>query len=188
MSCCAALLRAEPRILLGAVLAGGKSMRFGSDKAVAQVNGRALIDHVAHALDGQTAQLVVVGREHPGVRGIADQPGPDLGPLAGLAAALLEARTLGLSAVLTAPCDAYDLPADLAQRLHPFPAYVESQPVIGLWPASAAETALDILNGPSKHSMRAFAQAIGARAVQLPRNPANINTAADLEKVETHGL
>jgi molybdopterin-guanine dinucleotide biosynthesis protein A len=182
------LLRADPRNILGAIVAGGKSTRFGSDKALAQVDGRPLIDHVAQMLGGQSAQLIVVGREHPGLRAIPDQPGPDMGPLAGLAAALIEARALGLAAVLTAPCDAYDLPADLAQALYPYPAYVESQPVIGLWPATAADTAISMLKGKGTHSMRAFAEEIGARAVQLARKPANINTAADLEKVERHGL
>ena len=32
---------------LGAILAGGGSRRFGSDKAAAWLDGRALIDHVA---------------------------------------------------------------------------------------------------------------------------------------------
>ncbi|MCW2350175.1 molybdenum cofactor guanylyltransferase [Sphingobium sp. B12D2B] len=188
MSCCVGLLPIDRAAVLGAVIAGGKSTRFGSDKAVAPFHGRALIDHAIDAVAAHSAQTIMVGREHDGVASIADQPAPHMGPLAGLAAALLEAQARGLPAVLSVPCDAIDLPQDLLQRLSPYPAYVESLPVIGLWPASAAGDALDILKSEGVHSMKAFANRISARAVQLPREPVNINTAADLERVERHGL
>lgn len=63
--------------------------------------------------------------------------------------------------------------------------------MIGLWPASAAPVLDALLAGEGRHSMRAFAEAIGARPVQLMRNPANINTPedlllADLAAAETH--
>ncbi|MBN8818249.1 MAG: molybdenum cofactor guanylyltransferase [Sphingomonas sp.] len=188
MSCCAGLLGINRSAVLGAVIAGGKSTRFGSDKALARLRGRTLIDQVAETLATQTADLVVVGREHAGLRHLSDQPRPDLGPLGGIAAALIEANARGYAAVLTAPCDAYDLPADLLGQLFPYPAYVASLPVIGLWPAWAADHALALLASDEVHSIKGFAQRISARAVQLPREPANINTAADLERVERHGL
>jgi molybdopterin-guanine dinucleotide biosynthesis protein A len=188
MTCCAALLRADRRTILGAIIAGGKSSRFGSDKAMAQLHGRALIDHVTDRIGPQCAEMIVVGRTHEGLRTVTDQPAPDMGPLGGIAAALLEAQTAGYAFVLTAPCDAFNLPEELTQALYPGPSYVESLPVVGLWPASAADEALALLQTDAKHSMRAFAERIGARAVQLPSDPANINTAADLERVERHGL
>lgn len=188
MSCCAGLLGVDRRTVLGAVIAGGKSTRFGSDKAMAALHGRPLIDHVADILAGQTAHIIVCGREYRDLPMVVDRPAPDLGPLGGVAAALLEAQALGYSAVLTVPCDAVDLPDDLIARLFPYPAYVASMPVIGLWPAHAADDALAILESEGKHSMKAFATRIGARAVQLPRDPVNINTVADLDRVERHGL
>ncbi|MBT2187050.1 molybdenum cofactor guanylyltransferase [Sphingobium nicotianae] len=188
MSCCAGLLGIDRAVILGAVIAGGKSTRFGSDKALATLHGRTLIDQVIETLAPQCAEMIVVGREHPGLPGVPDQPAPGLGPLAGIAAALLEAQARGYSAVLTVPCDAFDLPGDLTGRLFPYPAYVESLPVVGLWPAYAAADALAILESEEKHSIKGFAARISARAVQLPRAPANINTAADLERVERHGI
>ena len=74
--------------ILGAILAGGQSRRFGSDKAVATWHGKALLDHVADALRPSCAQLIVVGRTWPGLETIADYPAPGLGPLGGLAGAL----------------------------------------------------------------------------------------------------
>jgi molybdopterin-guanine dinucleotide biosynthesis protein A len=188
MSCCAGLLGIDRAIVMGAIIAGGRSSRFGSDKALARLRGRTLIDQVSETLADQTAALIVVGREHAGLPSISDQPAPGMGPLAGVAAALLEAQARGYSAVLTAPCDAFDLPTDLLTQLFPYPAYVESMPVIGLWPAYAAQDALAILNSDEPHSMRAFATRISARGVKLPHEPVNINTAADLERVERHGL
>lgn len=188
MSCCAGLLGVDRRTILGAVIAGGLSTRFGSDKALAALHGRPLIDHAVAALTAQTAEVIVCGRTHGDLRTVADVPAPHLGPLGGIAAALLEAQARGYSAVLTVPCDAVDLPDDLVGRLFPYPAYVATMPVIGLWPAYAAADALAILNGTEKHSIKVFSARISARAVQLPRDPVNINTAADLERVERHGL
>jgi molybdopterin-guanine dinucleotide biosynthesis protein A len=188
MSCCVGLLGIDRSAVLGAVIAGGKSTRFGSDKALARLRGRTLIDQVVETLAGQTADVIVVGREYDGLTGIPDRPGPDLGPLGGIAAALVEAKARGYSAVLTAPCDSYDLPDDLRERLFPYPAYVASLPVVGLWPAFAADEALAFLESDEKHSIKGFAARISARAVQLPREPANINTAADLERADHHGI
>jgi molybdopterin-guanine dinucleotide biosynthesis protein A len=188
MSCCVGLVSTDRRLVMGAVIAGGKSTRFGSDKALAQLNGRSLIDQVAETLSGQCAEMIVVGREHSGLQSIPDQPAPDMGPLGGIAAALIEAQARGYSAVLTVPCDAYDLPGDLLKQLHPFPAYVDNLQVVGLWPAYAAADALAILESEEKHSIKGFAARISARAVQLARDPANINTVADLERVERHGI
>jgi len=188
MSCCVGLLPPDRSAILGAIIAGGRSTRFGSDKALATLDGRPLIEHVRHGLAGQVREVIVVGRSHAGLRAVPDQPAPGLGPLGGIAAALLEARAMGLSAVLTAPCDAYDLPADLAALLFPFPAYVESLPVVGLWPTEAADAALALLDSDEKHAVTRFAGRIAARAVKLAREPANINTEADLERVERHGI
>ncbi|MBN8832453.1 MAG: molybdenum cofactor guanylyltransferase [Sphingomonadales bacterium] len=188
MSCCFGLLGIDRSAVLGAIIAGGKSTRFGSDKARASLHGRMLIEHVTDTLADMAAEMVVVGRQHDGLRSILDQPRQDMGPLGGVAAALVEAQARGYSAVLTAPCDAVDLPPDLLTRLFPYPAYVESMPVIGLWPAYAAADALAILDSDERHSMKAFATRISARAVKLPREPVNINTAADLERVERHGI
>jgi molybdopterin-guanine dinucleotide biosynthesis protein A len=50
---------------LGAIIAGGKATRFGSDKAAALLNGRPLIEHVADGLREQVDALIVCGRAWP---------------------------------------------------------------------------------------------------------------------------
>jgi len=176
-------------VILGVVLAGGKSSRFGSDKALAEVGGRTLIARAVDQLAGLCEDVVVAGRAEAPTRTIPDWPGPDHGPLGGIAAALNLAADMDFEVVLSSGVDSLGLPDDLLERLRPAPAYIEQQPVVGLWPASAAATLKILLEGDGRHSMLAFAEAIGARAVKLDTKPANINTPADLAAAERrHGI
>ena len=174
-------------MILGAVLAGGQSVRFGSDKALAELNGHTLIARAVDSLSGWCEYVVVVGRELAPAPTLPDWPRPQMGPLAGIAAALHLARDEGYDAVLTCGVDSVLLPDDLPGILAPAPAYLAEQPVIGLWPASALGAIETILTSEGRHSMRQFAEAIGARAVQLAAIAANINTPADLAELEKRG-
>jgi molybdenum cofactor guanylyltransferase len=171
-------------MILGCVLAGGLSTRFGSDKALAEFAGHTLIARAVDSLAGWCEHVVVVGRETAPAPCLPDWPQPHMGPLAGIAAALHLARDEGYDAVLTCGVDSAGLPEGLPALLAPAPAYLADQPVIGLWPASALAAIEAILTSEGKHSMRQFAEAISARAVQTAINPANINTPADLAALE----
>jgi molybdopterin-guanine dinucleotide biosynthesis protein A len=172
-----------PPGILGAVLAGGRSSRFGSDKALAEVDGHTLLALAVDALSGWCEHVVVVGRETAPAPTLPDWPRPGMGPLGGLAAALHHARDEGYAAVLTVGVDCVGLPGDLLARLSPGPSHVEGLPVIGLWPASASETLDALLESEGSHSMRAFAETVGAQGVALARLPANVNTPADLAAI-----
>ncbi|MFA7586230.1 MAG: molybdenum cofactor guanylyltransferase [Novosphingobium sp.] len=175
--------------LLGCVLAGGKSTRFGSDKALAELGGQSLIARAVDTLAGWCEMVVVVGREHAPAPTLADWPHPDMGPLGGIAAALRHARDEGFDAVLTCGVDSHPLPENLPDLLLPAPACVAGQPVIGLWPASLSPVVEAILTSETRHSMQRLVEATGARCVQLASDPANINTPADLAAAEKrHGF
>ena len=103
-----------------------------------------------------------------------------MGPLAGIAAALRIARDEGYESVLSCGVDSVNLPENLLELLSPLPAYIESQPVVGHWPTGAVDAIETLLLSEAKHSMLAFAGAIGATAVKIDVKPANINTPADL--------
>ena len=176
-------------MILGAVLAGGRASRFGSDKALAEIGGQSLLSLAIEALRQSCHRVVVAGRDAAPVDTIPDWPAPDMGPLAGIAAALRYAEEVGADTVLTCGVDSVGLPPDLDRLLAPAPAYLAGQPVVGLWPASSARAVEAILASDGRHSMLAFAHAIGARSVNLDANPANINTPADLAAAESrHGL
>lgn len=164
---------------LGAVLAGGRSRRFGSDKAVAMLDGQTLLDHARAALAPHCEAVVVVGR--PG--GIADWPRPDMGPLGAIAGALRHAAANGFDQVLTAPVDCVRLPPDLRDRLEPAASFAESQPVVGLWSVTALETLRAMLTTETDHAVRAFARRVGARSVAMDFPLPNINSAGDLARL-----
>jgi len=166
--------------ILGAILAGGKARRFGSDKAHALYRGERLIDRVAKALGAQCDALVLCGREEPAFTCIPDLPGQDLGPLGGINAALHYGQDNGFDLVLVAPCDIPDLPHDLAARLSgEGAALVVSQPVVGLWPANLAKQLARFLQGENLAVM-AFADAVNARRVEIEPPLGNVNRPEDL--------
>jgi len=166
--------------LLGAILAGGASRRFGSDKALAEIDGRPMLDHVAGRLRGQCDALVIVGHDWPGIERIEDLPRPGLGPLGGLAGALTHAGRRGYDAVLTSGCDLPGLPCDLRERLMAPNAILRGQPTIGLWSPALAPLLLQWLAHATDLSIRAWAMENDVRWVSIEGDIANINTPHDL--------
>lgn len=165
--------------ILGAVLAGGASTRFGSDKALALFAGKPLIEHVIAGLACQVETLVICGRDWPPYHRIDDLPTPGLGPLGGLCAALSHAQANGFDAVLCAPCDTLGLPPDLASRLNPGAAVALGQRSVGLWPSSLAPLLLARLISGGSRALHSWATACDAREVDCgPLH--NINHPEDL--------
>jgi molybdopterin-guanine dinucleotide biosynthesis protein A len=170
--------------ILGAVLAGGRSSRFGSDKAAALIDGRSMLDWVVAALAPQVDAIVVCGRpSSAGYDGIDDRPAADLGPLGGLNAALHHGAAHGYDAVLTVPCDTPLLPADLRDQLGPVGngVIVAELPVIGLWPVTLAAALDAFLGNGGSRALAAWADHAGARAAALRALPLNVNRPTDLD-------
>lgn len=163
--------------VLGAVLAGGESRRFGSDKAMALLRGKPLIEHAIAALAAQTDAVIVVGREHDDW--VPDRPAPGLGPLGGINAALHAAAARGFAAVLTVPCDAPWLPEDLVARLDEG-GFVAEMPVVGLWPVGLAAGLDAWLAESEDRSVRRWARYAGVPPVAIKQGLPNINTPDDL--------
>jgi len=133
----------EGRLILGAVIAGGRSSRFGSDKAEALLDGKPLIDHAADALRGHVDALALCGRTREGWKSLPDLPRPGLGPLGGIAAALAHAQAHGFASVLTIGCDMPRVPEELMKALIAIlPSYCADAPILGHWDADAADALL----------------------------------------------
>jgi molybdopterin-guanine dinucleotide biosynthesis protein A len=169
---------------LGAVLAGGQSRRFVSDKALGILNGRPLIVHARDAIARHVAEVVVCGRSFPGMRALADRPAPHLGPLGGLNAALQYARDHDFAAVLTIGCDMPILPVDVACALIEGggPAIVEGQFLLGYWPSTLAGRLDSHLQNSGDRSMRGWLSLIDPRLVAAPMLP-NVNYPEDLARL-----
>ncbi|RMG56178.1 MAG: molybdenum cofactor guanylyltransferase [Gammaproteobacteria bacterium] len=108
--------------ITGLILAGGRSRRMGGrDKGLMPLpNGRLMVEAVSQALRPQVGPLLIsANRNRSAYLPWGDEVLRDLrpehpGPLAGIEAGLMAARTPW---VLVAPCDAPALPSDLGQRL-----------------------------------------------------------------------
>ena len=170
-------------MILGAVLVGGRSSRFGSDKAQAEWNGRSLAEHAA-ALVGQHVDAVVaVG----GAGVVPDLPRTGLGPLGGIAGALAYAGENGFDSVLTIACDMPRVPTALLWALlRRAPAYCSDAPVLGHWPAALAAQLHKYIERDDR-SVHAWAREVGALPIESPVRLGNVNTPADLDALARDG-
>ncbi|MES2175378.1 MAG: molybdenum cofactor guanylyltransferase [Pseudomonadota bacterium] len=168
----------ETRIL-GAVLAGGRATRFGSDKALARMaDGRTLIDHAVAGLAPHVAAVVICGREG----GLSDRPAPHMGPLGGLNAALHHALYHGFAGVLTTGCDMPFYPAALpAALIGEGAAILKGQQLLGWWPATFAFELDAHLAEENNRSIYGWIDRVHARVVEIPGLVLpNINRPEDL--------
>lgn len=96
----------RPR-LLGAVLAGGESRRFGRDKAAEVVAGKSLAERAAETMAEVFDHVVIVSSREPTTPRWPHLPDRRVGqgPLAGIEAALLHAEDLGLDGAFVLACD-----------------------------------------------------------------------------------
>lgn len=175
--------------ILGAVIAGGRSRRFGSDKAMAKLEGCSLLGHVIAGLSTQCDSVVVCGREATGFTCLKDRPAPDMGPLGGLAGVLHYAANNRFAGVLTSACDTPEVPPDLASLLcGAAPAVLRGHPLFGWWPAShSAELDAYLASGMSLR-VTDWATQSRARQVSVPCDLPNINRPADLTALQKRRL
>ncbi|HEX72421.1 MAG TPA: molybdenum cofactor guanylyltransferase [Candidatus Hydrogenedentes bacterium] len=101
------------------ILAGGRSSRFGEDKARALWRGKPLLSRVAGQTETVASRITVVAQRADayadlGLCGIADVH-PGCGPLGGLQAALRDCAPEPWLLLLS--CDMVPLPPDWLQRL-----------------------------------------------------------------------
>lgn len=82
----------DPRSVLGAVLAGGRSHRMGRDKAMLEIGGQPMIRRPLDTLSSVLGEVIVVAPRHRPYRSLGAAIVPDieplLGPVGGLRTAL----------------------------------------------------------------------------------------------------
>ena len=109
--------------LVGAIIAGGHSRRFGSiDKALVDLCGIPLIEHVYQRLRPQVSKLLLnipakSAIAYLDAQQIQDTTDKRDGPLAGVLSALSVAQESGSDWLLICPCDTPFIPPDLGEKL-----------------------------------------------------------------------
>ncbi len=195
--------------IAGVILAGGRSRRFGADKAFAGLAGAPLIDHVIRRAAPQVTRLLIsaadAARFRPRALPVVDDvmrgsDGGGLGPLAGIHAAMhwLDARNEVVRWLASFSVDTPLLPLDLVARLS---AAAERKraplacvraggrlhPLLAVWsPALRDDLARALRDG--ELAAHRFLESHGGAIVDFTygmKDPfANVNTPDDLARLE----
>ena len=99
--------------ILGAILAGGKSLRFGSNKSLSKLANSKLIEHVINKIDIYFSEILVISNDsdlkikNRKIKIIKDCIKGYLGPLAGVLSAIKYANSFEnkYKWIITFPCD-----------------------------------------------------------------------------------
>jgi molybdenum cofactor guanylyltransferase len=188
--------------IAGIVIAGGRSVRFGGEKASALLEGKPLLLWAVERLQAACAAVAVNARPGTEAEALAraagltvlhDAPGDAAGPLAGVRVGLEWAARLAARALAVSPCDAPLLPADLYPRLIAAAgagaAMAETadgpQPLCAVWPVSALDALVAALAGGAHPATWRMLESIAARRVRFEDASAfaNVNTRAELAAV-----
>lgn len=194
-------------ICAGVILAGGQATRMGGgDKALREVAGRRMIDHVIDRLTPQVAGLALNANGDParwaghGLPVLADGMAGHPGPLAGILAGMDWAAEQGFDAVVSVAADTPFFPRDLVRGLcyaagtrgvaiaasRDQAGVVRDQPTFGLWPVALRHDLRRALaGGMRKVVLWADGQAAGRAVFSGAADPFfNVNTPEDLARAE----
>ena len=187
-------------IVVGLLLAGGRSSRFGSEKAVFELqSGLAMMDAPLSALRSACVRVAVSARVGGGAEArarrldlpiLVDDPAHPEGPLAGVVAGLEWATGLGADWLVTAPCDAPTLTDRLVKELiaevingaSAAVAVSDSswEPLLAAWPVRRARLHLTTLLQQDRHpSVKSVLAELGALPV-AGHDGVNVNRPSDL--------
>lgn len=189
--------------LAGVIIAGGQSSRMGAEKALIEIGGRPIIEHVVTVL-APFCEVVIVNANgdparfaHLGLPVVPDVIEGRASPLAGLHAGLTWVQAQGFEQVVTAASDTPFLPFDLVPRL----ARAATDRVAavarsggqghfttGLWRVALAPLLDDFLVRRGEKQAGRFVEMIDAAMVDWPAAPFdpffNVNTPEDLAEAE----
>ena len=175
-------LPAPSRSIAGLVLSGGRSLRFGGEKAAALLGGKPLLLWASERLQGTCAMVAVNTRPGTEAEALAldhalpvlhDAPGDADGPLSGIKAGLIWAAGIGAHSLAVSPCDAPLLPPDLFARL--FEAAGQDgaamavtadgrQPLCAVWPVAALAVVTAALADGAHPATWRVLEGLGAKA------------------------
>ncbi|MGH8218011.1 MAG: molybdenum cofactor guanylyltransferase [Steroidobacteraceae bacterium] len=188
----------------GVVIAGGRSVRFGGEKAAAILTAVPLLVWAVRRLQRTCSAVAVNARPGTQAEALAragglpvlhDEEGDPQGPLAGVKVGLKWARDINARALAVSPCDVPMLPDDLYPRLieaaREGAAMAETaeghQPLCAVWPVSALPSVIEALKDGHHPATWMLLTKLGAQRVHFssPEAFANINTPGELASLSS---
>ena len=191
--------------ILGVVLAGGKSLRFGKDKSQVKLGDRILIDYILNEIIDQFNEILVIANKQITFMNskkisIINDYQKDLGPLGGVLTAMkwIQNNKKTYNWISTFPADTPFFTKKELIKFYKNINYTESKlffmksrntrhNIFGLWSIDLINSLeKDLLNNEKK--VETWANKKGVRTIEIDFNDKdpffNINTIEDYEKAK----
>ena len=192
--------------ILGVILAGGKSSRFGSNKSLSKLANNKLIEHVINKIDTYFPEILVVSNdrglqiENQKIKIIKDCIKGYLGPLAGILTAIKYANSFEnrYKWIITFPCDTpffdkliiekmIEKTVSPKEKIYFVKDRKQRHNIFGLWSTSLENVLEEDINNNFR-KVDLWADKIGCnfieKDIQNKNEFLNINTKEDLELAE----
>ena len=192
--------------ILGVILAGGKSSRFGSNKSLSMLANNKLIEHVINKLDSYFSEILVISNDsslkinNQKINIIKDCIKGHLGPLAGVLSAMKYANSFKnkYKWIITFPCDTpffnkiiiekmIKKSISAKEKIYFVKDKKQRHNIFGLWSTSLEDILEEDLNNNFR-KVDLWADKIGCnfieKDIQNENEFLNINTKEDLELAE----
>ena len=189
--------------ILGVVLAGGKSKRFGQDKSQVKLGDKTLLEHTLSKLHLKFNKIVIVANKNinNNYTIINDCIEGQLGPLVGVLSAMkwIKKNNHSYSWVATFPCDTPFFNISITEEFKKISQlndnllyFIKSKGrrhnIFGLWSLKLIETLEKDIIKNNFRKVEEWANKIGLKTIEVPFDHIdqffNINTKDDLIKAE----
>ena len=189
--------------ILGVVLAGGKSKRFGEDKSTIKLNDKTLIEHTLDKIKSKLNKIIIVSNDKvlKNYITINDCIDGQLGPLVGVLSAMkwIKDNNYSYNWIITFPCDTpffnisiIDKFVEVSKLNDSLLYFAKSEEkrhnIFGLWSLKLIETLeMDIVK-INHRKVEKWADKIGVKTINIPYKEVdpffNINTKEDLKEAK----
>jgi len=191
--------------ILGVVLAGGKSQRFGEDKSQVKLGGKLLIDYILSEIIEEFKEILVVSNnsinfKHSDKILVIEDIKQNLGPLGGVLTAMkwVKDNNKDYKWISTFPADTpffkHSILQKFLQNIQPEESklfFIKSNNtrhnIFGLWSIDLMDKLEEDLN-KGERKVEVWANSIGVKTINIEfqnEDPFfNINTKEDLEKAK----
>ena len=191
--------------ILGVILAGGKSSRFGSNKSLSNLSNSKLIEHVINKINKHFTEILIISNDsklildYPNIKIIKDCKEGYLGPLVGVLSAMKYANQNNkYNWVITFPCDTPFFDETIIEKLIQktssknkkiflIKEKKQRHNIFGIWSTSLEKTLEQDLNNNFR-KVDLWAYKIGCtyieKDIKKENEFLNINTKEDLELAE----
>ena len=192
--------------ILGVVLAGGRSKRFGDDKTTAKLGNKSLLDHTIEKIEKKFDEILIVSNneKHDSIKknifSTKDLIEGHLGPLVGVLSAMewIKKHKKNYNWIATFPCDTpffdenlvdkiMNCPKNSSKKLFFLKSGNRRHNIFGLWSLELKDILLEDIN-KGHRKVEEWANKVGSEIIEIndenDYNFLNINTKEDLEKAK----